>query len=77
MVIKIFSVVFGFLNTMTLSTLSHNDYMLTWICTLPFEIAATKSMLDEIHSRLPQPPSDHNAHTLGRLFHREQSAIAP
>jgi nucleoside phosphorylase len=47
--------------------LSHEDYTVGWICALPLELAAAKTMLDENHSRLPQPPSDHNSYTLGRV----------
>ncbi|KAH8694191.1 hypothetical protein BGW36DRAFT_463772 [Talaromyces proteolyticus] len=49
------------------STPSHDDYTVAWICALPLEMAAAKAMLDEIHDRLPQPSSDHNVYTLGRL----------
>jgi nucleoside phosphorylase len=53
--------------TMAPPTLSHQDYTVAWICALPLELTAAKAMLDEIHSDLCQPPSDHNAYTLGRL----------
>ncbi|GFF33211.1 vegetative incompatibility protein HET-E-1, partial [Aspergillus udagawae] len=45
----------------------HDDYTVAWICALPLEMAAAKTMLDKIHSRLPQPESDHNAYTLGNV----------
>jgi nucleoside phosphorylase len=41
--------------------------MIAWICGLPLEFAAAKTMLDELHNSLPQPPTDHNAYTLGRV----------
>ena len=50
-----------------MTSLSHDDYTIAWICALPLEMAAAKAMLDEIHSSLPQPRTDHNAYTLGRL----------
>ncbi|OJJ08345.1 hypothetical protein ASPVEDRAFT_89572 [Aspergillus versicolor CBS 583.65] len=47
--------------------LQHTDYDIAWICALPLELAAAKSMLDEIHPSLPQAPSDQNSYTLGRI----------
>ncbi|KAI9037125.1 uncharacterized protein KD926_000842 [Aspergillus affinis] len=47
--------------------LSHNDYMIAWICALPLEMAAAKVMLDETHPPLHQPKSDSNAYTLGSI----------
>ncbi|PLB41701.1 Pfs, NB-ARC and TPR domain protein [Aspergillus candidus] len=47
--------------------LSHDDYMIAWICALPLEMAAAKVMLDETHPPLPQPRSDENAYTLGSI----------
>jgi nucleoside phosphorylase len=55
--------------------LSHNDYAIGWICALPLEMAAAKLMLDEIHDNLPQPSTDHNCYTLGRI-HSHNIAIA-
>jgi nucleoside phosphorylase len=54
---------------MTPVTLSHDDYTVAWICALPLEMATAKAMLDEIHGRpsQPQPSSDQNAYTLGRV----------
>ncbi|EEA22155.1 Pfs, NACHT, and Ankyrin domain protein [Talaromyces marneffei ATCC 18224] len=52
---------------MALQTLSHDDYTVAWICALPLEMAAAKVMLEEIHGRLPQPRTDHNAYTLGKI----------
>ncbi|KAH8700497.1 hypothetical protein BGW36DRAFT_447111 [Talaromyces proteolyticus] len=52
---------------MASSRLSHDDYTIAWICALPLEMAAAKAMLDDVHDSLPQPPTDHNTYTLGRL----------
>lgn len=46
---------------------THNDYLIAWICALPLEMAAAKAMLDATHPSLPQPPTDHNTYTLGRV----------
>ncbi|KAL2833718.1 nucleoside phosphorylase domain-containing protein [Aspergillus cavernicola] len=48
-------------------TLTHDDYMVAWICALPLELAAAKAMLDEILPSLLQPKSEHNAYTHGRI----------
>ncbi|PGG95325.1 hypothetical protein AJ79_10119, partial [Helicocarpus griseus UAMH5409] len=45
----------------------HGDYTIAWICALPLEMAAAKSMLDEIHKPLPKPHTDPNAYILGKL----------
>lgn len=50
-------------------TFTNDDYTVAWICALPLEMAAAKTMLDEIHNSLDQPRTDHNAYTLGRLSH--------
>jgi nucleoside phosphorylase len=50
-----------------MTPLIHSDYSVAWICALPLEMAAAKVMLEEIHRPLPQPPTDQNAYTLGRL----------
>lgn len=52
---------------MTLSSLSHNDYTVAWVCALPLELAAAKSMLDETHRPLPQLPTDRNVYSLGSI----------
>ncbi|KAH8696501.1 hypothetical protein BGW36DRAFT_381126 [Talaromyces proteolyticus] len=49
------------------SNASHDECTVAWICALPLEMAAAKAMLDDIHGRLPQPSTDHNAHTLGKV----------
>ncbi|GKZ63602.1 hypothetical protein AnigIFM49718_001524, partial [Aspergillus niger] len=46
---------------------THGDYTVSWICALPLELAAAKAMLDDVHPPLPQPESDHNVYTLGRV----------
>ena len=47
--------------------LSHEDYTVGWVCALPLEMTAAKAMLDETHSNLSQPATDHNAYTLGKI----------
>jgi hypothetical protein len=47
--------------------LSHEDYTVGWICALPLEMSAAKMMLDKTHANLPQPATDHNSYTLGRI----------
>jgi nucleoside phosphorylase len=49
------------------ATLSHEDYTVGWVCVLPLEMTAAKAMLDETHSNLSQPATDHNAYTLGKI----------
>jgi hypothetical protein len=34
--------------TVTMRSLCHYDYTVAWVCALPLEMAAAKSMLDEI-----------------------------
>ncbi|KAB8237936.1 uncharacterized protein BDW43DRAFT_296928 [Aspergillus alliaceus] len=46
---------------------TRDDYTVAWICALPLEMAAAKAMLDEVHPPLPQPETDHNVYTLGRV----------
>ncbi|KAJ5527190.1 Tetratricopeptide-like helical [Penicillium frequentans] len=46
---------------------SHGDYTVAWICALPLEMTAAKTMLDELHGPLAQPKSDHNAYTSGSI----------
>ncbi|KAL4921410.1 hypothetical protein BDW62DRAFT_174633 [Aspergillus aurantiobrunneus] len=47
----------------------HGDYTVAWICALPIEMAAAKAMLDEIHDDLPVQSNDHNAYSLGSIWH--------
>ena len=44
--------------------LSHDDYIVGWICALPMETAAAKLMLDEIHPALPRLLMDQNTYIL-------------
>lgn len=46
---------------------THDDYTVAWICALPLEMAAAKTMLDKVHPPLSQPETDHNAYTLGNV----------
>ncbi|KAE8420679.1 ankyrin [Aspergillus pseudocaelatus] len=48
---------------------SPHVYTVAWICALPIELAAAKSLLDETHSplSLSQPATDRNVYTLGSL----------
>ncbi|GAB1217629.1 hypothetical protein ATERTT37_006868 [Aspergillus terreus] len=50
-----------------MSTLTHDDYTIAWICALQLEVTAALAMLDKIHSHLPQPSSDPNNYKLGEL----------
>jgi nucleoside phosphorylase len=45
----------------------HDDYTVAWICALPLEMAAAKTVLDKINRPLPQPETDHNVYTLGNV----------
>lgn len=46
---------------------THRDYTVAWICALSLELAVAKAMLDEVHTCLSQPESDHNVYTLGSI----------
>ncbi|EPS44169.1 hypothetical protein H072_1871 [Dactylellina haptotyla CBS 200.50] len=46
---------------------SLDDYTIGWICALPIEMAAAKSMLDFVHPDLPKHPEDRNAYILGAI----------
>ncbi|KAF3385839.1 Nephrocystin-3 [Talaromyces pinophilus] len=50
-----------------MSSLTHADYTIAWICALPPEAAAARAMLDRTHDSLPVPSSDPNAYTLGEV----------
>ncbi|KAF4186740.1 hypothetical protein CNMCM7927_005127 [Aspergillus lentulus] len=52
---------------MTSPALTHRDYTVAWICALPLEMNAAKTLLDEIHNPLSQPPTDGNTYTLGSM----------
>ncbi|KAL4934773.1 nucleoside phosphorylase domain-containing protein [Aspergillus oleicola] len=43
------------------------DYTVAWICALPLELEAAKSVLDNVHSSLPPANSDHNNYTLAEI----------
>ncbi|GFF30843.1 hypothetical protein IFM61606_10601 [Aspergillus udagawae] len=45
----------------------HDDYAVAWICALPLEMTAAKTMLDVVHPSLHQPRTDHNVYTLGSV----------
>lgn len=49
------------------SSLTHDAYKIGWICALASELTAAMAVLDEEHPPLPQPSSDTNAYTLGRI----------
>ncbi|KAN0077506.1 hypothetical protein V8E54_005810 [Elaphomyces granulatus] len=49
------------------TTMRHHNYTVAWVCALPLEMAAAKSMLDEIHPDLPISPNDQNTYVLGKL----------
>ena len=53
--------------TATMRRLRHHDYTVAWVCALPLEMAAAKSMLDEIHPNLPTSSNDQNTYTLGKI----------
>jgi nucleoside phosphorylase len=50
-----------------MTSLTHNDYTIAWICALALEAAAARVMLNKSHSPLPQPSTDPNAYKLGEL----------
>jgi nucleoside phosphorylase len=47
--------------------LKYEDYTVGLVCALSKEMTAARYMLDEKHRDLPQPSSDHNAYSLGRI----------
>jgi nucleoside phosphorylase len=51
----------------SLSSLSHKDYTVGWICALPIEMAVAQGMLDTHHSPLSQESHDHNTYTFGKV----------
>src|SRR5467141_146475 len=51
----------------TMRCLRHRDYAVAWVCALPLEMAAAKSMLDEIHPDLPTSSNDQNTYILGKI----------
>jgi nucleoside phosphorylase len=48
-------------------SLTQNDYTVGWVCALPIELAAAKTMLDEIDHPVAQNQVDSNNYTLGRI----------
>ncbi|KAL4974760.1 purine and uridine phosphorylase [Aspergillus desertorum] len=50
-----------------MTSLTHDDYTIAWICALPLEMAAARVMLNKTHSPLPKPSADPNAYELGEL----------
>ncbi|KAK1241228.1 hypothetical protein MKX08_001202 [Trichoderma sp. CBMAI-0020] len=44
-----------------------NQYTIGWICALPDELVGAEAMLDEHYDCPPQPRSDHNKYTVGRI----------
>ncbi|KAL4876384.1 nucleoside phosphorylase domain-containing protein [Aspergillus karnatakaensis] len=46
---------------------SYRDYTIAWVCALPLEMAAARTMLDEIHTRLSSPETDLNIYILGSI----------
>jgi nucleoside phosphorylase len=52
-------------NTMKEPCFTHDDYTIGWVCALSKEMTAARSMLDDEHSDLPLPSSDHNTYCLG------------
>lgn len=50
-----------------MTSLTHDNYTIAWICALPLEAAAARAMLDRSHDSLPVSSSDPNAYTLGEV----------
>lgn len=51
----------------SLSTRQHDHYTIAWICALYIEMAAAKSMLDEVHETPPRDANDTNSYVLGSI----------
>lgn len=47
--------------------LSYRNYTVAWICALPLELAAAKSMLDAVHDNLDHDVYDSNTYTFGNI----------
>ncbi|KAN0077438.1 hypothetical protein V8E54_005742 [Elaphomyces granulatus] len=47
--------------------MTHGDYTVAWICALPLETAASKTILNKTHPQLSQPAGDDNAYILGEI----------
>jgi nucleoside phosphorylase len=52
---------------MSSKKLSHEDYIVGWICPLEVEQVAVLEMLDEEYECLPQQLADHNVYYLGSI----------
>ncbi|KAL2803369.1 hypothetical protein BJX63DRAFT_440189 [Aspergillus granulosus] len=50
-----------------MTSLTHHDYTIAWICALPLEMAAARVMLDKTHNLPPKPSADPNAYEVGEL----------
>ncbi|EGX48575.1 hypothetical protein AOL_s00080g204 [Orbilia oligospora ATCC 24927] len=50
-------------------SISLRSYTIGWICALSLEMAAAKTMLDEIHLEAPKIPDDDNSYILGSVAH--------
>ncbi|RWA11114.1 hypothetical protein EKO27_g3988 [Xylaria grammica] len=48
-----------------------DDYTVGWVCALHIEMAAARSMLDDIHDNLSKSPNDSNTYILGSLHHHK------
>ncbi|TGJ88459.1 hypothetical protein E0Z10_g289 [Xylaria hypoxylon] len=46
-----------------------DDYTVGWVCALHIEMAAARSMLDDIHNNLSKSQNDSNTYILGSLHH--------
>ncbi|KAJ2972729.1 hypothetical protein NUW58_g9126 [Xylaria curta] len=49
--------------------LTVDDYTVGWVCALHIEMAAAKSMLDDVHDNPGKSPNDSNTYILGSLHH--------
>ncbi|KAL2827000.1 hypothetical protein BDW59DRAFT_144510 [Aspergillus cavernicola] len=52
---------------LAMSDRTHEDYTVGWICPLDIEQIPAVRMLDQIHPRLEQSPTDYNIYTLGSI----------
>ena len=55
------------LRTRAFKKLTYDAYTVGWICALPLELVAARSMLDEEHETLDLPLRDHNTYCLGTI----------
>ncbi|PLB51515.1 ankyrin repeat protein [Aspergillus steynii IBT 23096] len=47
--------------------LTHNDYLVAWICRVGIELDAAVAMLDHVHQSLEQGATDRNVYNLGDI----------